>query len=188
LVFISGVKPKVSKLLRRHLSGESDVKEEVAPMEGASWKDMWNHGASPHSSNILRMVQGAREAVVTAFKWLVGPLGPGGCGSPSAGLFSVQSLRPTSKIDSSQMEGREAPLPSEPKDSQKKGRCLNPRDTKGRDHKGSPIRVCGLTKGCLVLDMNEGDQKDECWPVTSSEWSWAESESRSHQDWWGNPI
>jgi hypothetical protein len=32
--FIPGVKPKVSKLLRRHLSGESDGKEEEAPMLG----------------------------------------------------------------------------------------------------------------------------------------------------------
>jgi hypothetical protein len=32
--FISGVKPKVSKLLRRHLSGESDGKEEEASMVG----------------------------------------------------------------------------------------------------------------------------------------------------------
>jgi hypothetical protein len=32
--FISGVKPKVSKLLRRHLSGKSDGKEEAAPMLG----------------------------------------------------------------------------------------------------------------------------------------------------------
>jgi hypothetical protein len=54
--FISGVKPKVSKLLRRHLSGESDGKEEEAPMFGASWKDIWNCGASPRSSNILRTV------------------------------------------------------------------------------------------------------------------------------------
>jgi hypothetical protein len=89
---ISGVKPKVSKLLRRHLSGESDGKEEVAPMVGAGWKDIWNHGASPHGFNILRMVQGAQEAVATAFKWLVGPLGPRGCGSPGTGLFDEGSL------------------------------------------------------------------------------------------------
>jgi hypothetical protein len=74
--FISGVKPKVSKLLRGHLSEESDGKEEVAPMVGAGWKDIWNRGASPHVLNILKTVQGAREAVVTVFKWLVGPLGP----------------------------------------------------------------------------------------------------------------
>jgi hypothetical protein len=84
--FISGVRPKVSKLLRRHFSGESDSKEEVAPIVGAGWKDIWSHGASPRGSNILRMVQDARETVITAFKWLVGPPGPGGCGSPSAGL------------------------------------------------------------------------------------------------------
>jgi hypothetical protein len=55
---ISEFKPKVSKLMRRHLSGESDGKEEVAPMVGAGWKDIWNLGASPHGLNILRMVQG----------------------------------------------------------------------------------------------------------------------------------
>jgi hypothetical protein len=86
LGFMSGVKPKVSKLLRRHLNGESDDKEEVAPIVGACWKDIWSHGASPHGSNILRMVQGSQETVVTAFKWLVGPPGPRGCGSPGAGL------------------------------------------------------------------------------------------------------
>jgi hypothetical protein len=69
---MSGVKPKVSKLLRRHLNGESDGKEEVAPIVGAGWKDIWSHGASPRGSNILRTVQGTQETVVTAFKWLVG--------------------------------------------------------------------------------------------------------------------
>jgi hypothetical protein len=55
--FMSGVKPKVSKLLRRHLNGESDGKEKVVPIMGASWKDIWSHGGSPRGSNILRMVQ-----------------------------------------------------------------------------------------------------------------------------------
>jgi hypothetical protein len=76
----------VSKLLRRHFSGESGGKEEVAPIVGAGWKDIWGHGASPHGSNILRTVQDARETVITVFKWLVGPPGPGGCGSPGAGV------------------------------------------------------------------------------------------------------
>jgi hypothetical protein len=80
--FISGVRPKVF----RHFSGESDSKEEVAPIVGAGWKDIWSHGASPCGTNILRTVQGTQETVVTAFKWLVGPLGPGGCGSPGIGL------------------------------------------------------------------------------------------------------
>jgi hypothetical protein len=45
-----------------------------------------------------------------------------------------------------------------------------------------PRRVCGLTKECLVLDASEGNQEDESRPITSSEWSWGESESGSHQD------
>jgi hypothetical protein len=32
-------------------NGESDGKEEVAPMVGAGWKDIWSHEASPHGSN-----------------------------------------------------------------------------------------------------------------------------------------
>jgi hypothetical protein len=107
--FISGVKPKVSKLLRRHFSGESDSKEEVAPKVGAGWKDIWNRGVSPCSSTILRTVQGTREAVITAFKWLVGPLGSGGCGSHSARLFDEGVSETHDKIDPSQTEGREPP-------------------------------------------------------------------------------
>jgi hypothetical protein len=94
--FTSGVKPKVSKLLRRHFRGESGDKEEVAPTVGAGWKDMWNHGASPRGSNILRMVQGAREAVVTVQV---------ACRAPGArklwvtgtGLYNEGSLRSTTK-------------------------------------------------------------------------------------------
>jgi hypothetical protein len=69
--------------------------------------DIWNRGASPRGSNILRMVQGAREAVITVFKWLVGPPEPGGCGSPGAGL--CRWVVSETKIDPSQMEGREPP-------------------------------------------------------------------------------
>jgi hypothetical protein len=76
-------------------------------MVGASWKDIRNHGVFPLCSNILRTVQGAEEAVVTAFKWLVGSPGPKGCGAP--GFADGQSLRLMTKIDPSQMEGREPP-------------------------------------------------------------------------------
>jgi hypothetical protein len=69
--FISGVKPKVSKLLRRHLSGESDSKEEEAPMLGhgpekglGGYYESWG---IPTQLKYPRMVQDAREAVVTAF-------------------------------------------------------------------------------------------------------------------------
>jgi hypothetical protein len=89
-------------------------------MVGASWKDMWNHGVSPHGSNILRMVQGTQEAVVTAFKWLVGPPEPRGCGLPGTGLcrwvVSETDDKNRHKLD----RGKGTPpLPSEPKDSPK---------------------------------------------------------------------
>jgi hypothetical protein len=76
-------------------------------MVGAGWKDIWNHGASPRGSNILRTVH--EKQSITAFKWLVGPLGPTGCGSPGAGLFDEGSLRPMTKIDPSRTEGGEPP-------------------------------------------------------------------------------
>jgi hypothetical protein len=123
---ISGVKPKVSKLLRRHLSGELHGKEEVAPMVGACWKDIWNHGASPCCSNILRMVQCTWEAVVTAFKWLVGPPGPGGCGSPSTELCRWAVSKTDNKIDPSQMEGKEPPSTIWAPEIAKQGKCCKP--------------------------------------------------------------
>jgi hypothetical protein len=55
--FMSGIKPKVSRLLRKHLSGESDSKEDVvAPIVGPSpgglkREDIMNCGASLHNSN-----------------------------------------------------------------------------------------------------------------------------------------
>jgi hypothetical protein len=56
-------------------------------------------------------------------------------------------------------------LPELPRDSQTGAVFENPRDTKGRDRKGSPRRVCGLTKECPVLDASESDHGDESWPV-----------------------
>jgi hypothetical protein len=50
----------------------------------------------------------------------------------------------------------EIPLPPEPpRDSQIGGVFGNPRDTKGRDCKGSLRRVGGLTKECPVLDASK---------------------------------
>jgi hypothetical protein len=96
--------------LRWHLSGESDGKKEVAPIVGAGWKDIWNHGASPHGSNILRTVQGTGETVITAFKWLVGPLGPRGCESPSAGLCRWAVSKTDNKNRSKPNRGKGTPL------------------------------------------------------------------------------
>jgi hypothetical protein len=45
-------------------------------------------------------------------------------------------------------------LPEPPRDSQTGGVFENPEDTEGRDCKGSPKRVCGLTKECPVLDAS----------------------------------
>jgi hypothetical protein len=152
--FISGVRLKVSKLLRRHFSGESDGNEEVAPMMGAGWKDIWSHGASPCGSNILRTVQGAREAVVTAFKWLVGPPGRRGCGSPSAGLCRWAVSETDDKNRPKPNRGKGIPLYRlSPRDSQKGG-VQTPETLKGET--GSPRRVCGLTKRMSSVGCKQG--------------------------------
>jgi hypothetical protein len=44
--------------------------------------------------------------------------------------------------------------PEPPRDSQTGEVFENPGDTEGRDRKGSPRRVCGLTKECPVLDAS----------------------------------
>jgi hypothetical protein len=60
--FISGVKPKVSKLLRRYLSGESDGKEEETPMlgpgPGKRLGGYYELRGIPMWLKYLRMVQG----------------------------------------------------------------------------------------------------------------------------------
>jgi hypothetical protein len=69
--FICGVKPKVSKLLRRHFSGESDDKEDEAPILGPGPKKglggYYESRGIPTQLKYPRMVKDAREAVITAF-------------------------------------------------------------------------------------------------------------------------
>jgi hypothetical protein len=169
--------------LRRHLSGESDGKEEVAPIVGAGWKDIWNHGASPCGSNILRMVQGTQEAVITAFKWFVGPPRPRGCGSSSAGLCRWAVSKTDDKNRPKPNRGKGIPLYHlSPSDIRKGGGVFKPqrhqRERPQREsNKGmwTHQRMSGV--GC-----KQGDREDESWPVTSSGWSWGELEWGSHQD------
>jgi hypothetical protein len=74
---MSGVKPKVSKLLRRHLNGESDGREDV---EASIMRDPvpeWERRIlrtveRPHAAQISEKMQSARESVVTEFRWFAG--------------------------------------------------------------------------------------------------------------------
>jgi hypothetical protein len=65
--------------LRRHLSGESDGKEEEALMLGPGPEKglggYYELRDIPMWLKYPRTVQGTGEAVVTAFWWLVGPKG-----------------------------------------------------------------------------------------------------------------
>jgi hypothetical protein len=78
---MSGVKPKVSKLLRRHLSGESDDREDV---EAPIMRDLvpeWERRilctvGCPRTAQISKKMQCTRESVVTEFRWFAGQKGP----------------------------------------------------------------------------------------------------------------
>jgi hypothetical protein len=73
--------------------------------------------------------------------------------SPGPRLFDEGSLRPTTKwIQARQL--RESLCRLSHPEMAKRGVFGNPGDTEGRDRKGSPRRVCGLTKECLVLDAS----------------------------------
>jgi hypothetical protein len=78
---MSGVKPKVSRLLRRHLSGESDSREDVeAPIMRdpvLEWERriLCTEGR-PCAAQISEKMQSARESVVTKFRWFAGQKGP----------------------------------------------------------------------------------------------------------------
>jgi hypothetical protein len=75
--FISGVKPKVSKLLRRHLNGESDGREDI---EAPLMRDLvpeWKRRIlctveHPHVAQISEKTQSARESAITEFRCFAG--------------------------------------------------------------------------------------------------------------------
>jgi hypothetical protein len=74
---MSGVKPKVSKLLRRHLNGESDGREDVeAPIMRDSVPE-WERRIlctveRPRIAQISEKTQSTREPAVAEFRWFAG--------------------------------------------------------------------------------------------------------------------
>jgi hypothetical protein len=74
---MSGVKPKVSKLLRRHLNGESDGREDVGAPIMRDPVSEWERRilctvGCPCTAQISERTQNARELVVTEFRWFAG--------------------------------------------------------------------------------------------------------------------
>jgi hypothetical protein len=70
---MSGVKPKVSKLLRRHLNGESDSRDIEAPIMRDPVPE-WERRIlctveHPHAAQISKGTQDTRESVITEFRW-----------------------------------------------------------------------------------------------------------------------
>jgi precorrin isomerase len=74
---MSGVKPKLSKLLRRHLNGESDGREDV---EAPIMRDLvpeWDRRIlctveHPRAAQISEKTQNARESAITEYRWFAG--------------------------------------------------------------------------------------------------------------------
>jgi hypothetical protein len=78
---MSGVKPKVSKLLRRHLNGESVDREDV---EAPIMRDLvpeWYRRIlctveHPCTAQISERMQSTQESAVAEFRWFAGQKGP----------------------------------------------------------------------------------------------------------------
>jgi hypothetical protein len=155
---MSVVKPKVSKLLRKHLNGESDGREDVEAPIMRDPVPEWERRIlctveQPRITQISERMQNTQESVVAKFKWFAGCRWVEGYGSPGPKLFDDGSLRPTRKWIQARQERESIYHLSHPEIA-KWGVFENPVDTEGRDHKGSPRKVCGLTKECLVLDAS----------------------------------
>jgi hypothetical protein len=74
---MSGVKPKVSKLLRRHLNGESDGREDVEAPIMRDPVPEWERRIlctveCPRAAQISEKTQSARDPAITEFRWFTG--------------------------------------------------------------------------------------------------------------------
>jgi hypothetical protein len=75
--FISGVKPKVSKLLRRHLSGKSDGREDVEAPIMRDPVPEWERRIlctveHPRAAQISKKTQSTCDSAVAEFRWFAG--------------------------------------------------------------------------------------------------------------------
>jgi hypothetical protein len=76
--FMSGVKPKVSKFLRRHFNGESDGREDVEAPIMRDPVPEWERRIlctveHPRAAQISERMQNTRESVVTVFRLFARP-------------------------------------------------------------------------------------------------------------------
>jgi hypothetical protein len=74
---MSGVKPKVSKLLRRYLNGESDGREDVEAPIMRDPVPEWERKIlctveHPRAVQISEKTQSARESAIAEFRWFAG--------------------------------------------------------------------------------------------------------------------
>jgi hypothetical protein len=75
--FISGVKPKVSKLLRRHFSGESDGREDIEAPIMRDPVPEWERRIlctvkHPCTAQISEKTQSAHDPAIAEFRWFAG--------------------------------------------------------------------------------------------------------------------
>jgi hypothetical protein len=109
-------------------------------------------GASSRSTNTRQQHKAHKNQSSLSSSGMLGQMAKG-YGSPGPRHFDEGSLRPMTKwIQARQL--RESFCRLSRPESQTGGVFGNPGDTKGRDCKESPRRVCGLTKECPVLDAS----------------------------------
>jgi hypothetical protein len=75
--FIAGVKPKMSKLLRRHLNGESDGREDVEAPIMRDPVPEWERRIlctveHPHTAQISEKMHSTHDPAVAEFRWFAG--------------------------------------------------------------------------------------------------------------------
>jgi hypothetical protein len=133
-----------------------------------AWLEYPENGTR-HTRNSCRCIQ-----------WLVGPPGPRGCGSPSAGLcrWVVSDDKNRPKLN----RGKGTPFYClSPRDIQK-GRVFKPQRHQRKRPQREPNKGMWTHQRMSGVGCKQGDWEDEFWPVTSSGWSWGELEWGSHQD------
>jgi hypothetical protein len=124
----------------------------VGPGPVMGEESIMNRGASPCDSNTQQQHKTHENQSSLSSSGVLGRMAEG-YGSPMSRLFDEGSLRPTTKWIQAR-QGRESLCLLSCPEIAKQEMFENPGDTKGRDRKGSPRRVCGLTKECPVLDAS----------------------------------
>jgi hypothetical protein len=138
----------------------------------------------PYTAQISEKTQSARDPAVAEFRWFAGQKGP--WTQWVTWCWAFLGGRPARAKDD---KNRPKPVADReifphclsPRDDQK-GEMLKPQRHRRERLQWEPNRGVWTHQRMSGVGCKQGDWEDESWPVTSSGWSWGESESGSHQD------